>query len=145
MAKKNRTRNFCGVLQSVLGATVIYGFLYLIASVYQKGTLPASPKELYKSPLANRPGSSSDQIGSTGPSSKLFAEKINPKANWYNRPESLVVPRDNYLGKRPHVDTLANLTKLVEECRGSYENIEKMPYVYDCLKYLDEGEKEYYY
>jgi len=40
---------------------------------------------------------------------------------------------------------IANLTKLVAECRGSYEKIEKMPYVYDCLKYLDEGEKEYLY
>ncbi|KAH7410696.1 snoRNA binding protein-like protein [Cadophora sp. MPI-SDFR-AT-0126] len=145
MAKKTRVRNLCGVLQSVLAAAAIYGFLYLIAAVYQKGTLPASPKELYKNPLSNRPGASSDQIGSSGPANKLIVEKINPKANWFNRPESLVIPRDNYLGKRPHVDTLANLTKLVEECRGSYENIEKMPYVYDCLKYLDEGVKEYYY
>ncbi|KAK0121195.1 hypothetical protein ONS96_011374 [Cadophora gregata f. sp. sojae] len=145
MAKKSRTRNFCGVLQSVLAAAALYGFLYLSIAVYQKRSLPASPKELYDNPLSSRPGSFSDHIGSQGPSSKLIASKVNPKANWFNRPESLVTPRDNYLGKRPHVDTIANLTKLVEECRGSYENIEKMPYVYDCLKYLDEGTKEYYY
>ncbi|KAG4432182.1 hypothetical protein IFR05_012327 [Cadophora sp. M221] len=145
MAKKSRTRNFCGVLQSVLAAATLYGFLYLLVTVFQKGSLPASPKELYKNPLSNRPGSSSDQTGTHGPSSKLKVEKINPKANWFNRPESLVTPRDNFLGKRPHVDTIANLTKLVEECRGSYENIEKMPYVYDCLKYLDQGAKEYFY
>jgi hypothetical protein len=79
------------------------------------------------------------------PSPKLHVEKINLNANWFNRPESLVVPKDDYLGKRPDVDTVANLTRLVEECRGSYENIEKMPYVQDCLKYLETGEQEYYY
>jgi hypothetical protein len=33
----------------------------------------------------------------------------------------------------------------VEQCRGSYENIEKMPYVQDCMNYMADGEKEYYY
>ena len=151
MGKKNWARNFCGVLQSVFAAAALYGFLYLAALVYQRGSFPKSPAELYKNPPVNHhPGSSSsDAIGGSGsipfPPSKLKVEMINPNANWFNRPESLVVPRDNYLGKRPHVDTVANLTKLVEECRGSYEKIEKMPYVYDCLKYLEEGEKEYFY
>ncbi|PBP27765.1 glycosyltransferase family 32 protein, partial [Diplocarpon rosae] len=143
MAKKSRARNFCGVLQSVLAAAALYGFFYLLVTVYQKGSLPASPEELYKNPLSH-PGHA-DKTRPPGSSSKLVAEKINANANWFNRPESLVMPRDNYFGKRPHVDTVANLTKLVEECRGSYENIEKMPYVYDCLKYLAEGEEEYFY
>jgi hypothetical protein len=151
MAKKSCARNFCGVLQSVLVAAALYGFLYLSVLVFQRGSIPRSPQDLLKNPASNlRPGSSSsDSVGqSTGirlPSSKLKVENINANANWFNRPESLVVPRDNYMGKRPHVDTVANITRLVEECRGTYENIEKMPYVYDCLKYLEEGEKEYFY
>jgi hypothetical protein len=149
MAKKSCARNFWGVIQSVLVAAALYGFLYLAVLVIQRGSFPKSPADLYKSPTNHRPGSSSsDDIGSGNahlPSTKLKVEKIKPNANWFNRPESLVIPRDDYLGKRPNVDAIANLTKLVEECRGSYENIEKMPYVYDCLKYLEESEKEYFY
>ncbi len=151
MAKKSCARNFCGVLQSVFVAAILYGFLYLGVLVFQRGSIPRSPQDLLKNPTSNvRPGSSSsDSVGESAglrlPSPKLKVEKINPNANWFNRPESLVVPRDNYMGKRPHVDTVANITRLVEECRGTYENLEKMPYVYDCLKYLEEGEKEYYY
>ena len=138
MAKKSCARNSCGVLQSILVAAILYGFLYIGVLVVQRGSFPKSPKELYKNPPAIRPGSSSsDSVGqSTGvrlPSAKLKVELINSNANWFNRPESLVVPRDDYMGKRPNVDTVANLTRLVNECRGSYENIEKMPYVYDCL------------
>jgi hypothetical protein len=151
MAKKSCARSSCGVLQSILVAAALYGLLYLAVLVYQTGSLPKSAKDLYKNPVAaHRPGaSSSDNVGQSNgvqiPSAKVNVEKINPNANWFNRPESLVVPRDDYLGSRPHVDMIANLTKLVAECRGSYEKIEKMPYVYDCLKYLDEGEKEYLY
>jgi hypothetical protein len=150
MAKKSCVRNFCGVLQSVLAAAALYGFLYAGVLVFQRGSFPKSQAELYKNPAPHhRPGSSSsDSVGGSRggqPPAKLKVEKINANANWFNRPESLVVPRDDYLGKRPDVDTVANITKLVEECRGSYENIEKMPYVYDCLKYMQDGEKEYYY
>lgn len=148
MAKKSCAKNFLGVLQSVLAAAVLYGTLYLAVLVLQRGSFPKSPAELIKNPASKlHPGSSSDSIGAgVGlPSTKLKVENINPSANWFNRPESLVTPKDDFLGKRPSADTVANLTKLVEECRGSYENIGKMPYVYDCLKYLENGEKEYYF
>ena len=150
MAAKNRARNFCGVLQSILAAVALYSLLYLSVLVIQKGGIPRSPADYYKGPPAKKPpGSSLDDVGGghgvSSPSSKLKVETINANANWFNRPESLVVPKDDYMGKRPHIDVVANLTKLVEECRGSYENIEKMPYVYDCLKFLEDGEHEYYY
>ncbi|KAF8458201.1 hypothetical protein BDZ91DRAFT_666065 [Kalaharituber pfeilii] len=61
------------------------------------------------------------------------------------RPESLVVPKDDYLGPRPHVDTYANYTRLIEVCRGSLTGLEKMRNVYDCLKYLAERESDYYF
>jgi hypothetical protein len=150
MAKKSWARNICGVLQSVLAAAALYGFLYLAVLVFQKGSFPRSPAELYKSPSAQAPAGSAPSRMELGsglpiPSSRLRVEKINPNANWFNRPESLVVPKDDYLGTRPNIDVVANLTKLVEECRGSYENLEKMPYVYDCMKFLATGEHEYYY
>ncbi|RDW75347.1 SnoRNA binding protein-like protein [Coleophoma cylindrospora] len=146
MAKKNIARNACTVLQILLAAAGCYSVLYMAVLVFQTGALPRSAADFYNSPTTPRPGSSSDKSGTMPlPSDKLNIEKVNPNANWFNRPESLVTPKDNFLGKRPHVDTVANLTRLVEECRGSYERIERMPFVQDCLKYLEEGEKEYYY
>jgi hypothetical protein len=149
MAKKNYVRNICAVLQSITLAAVLYGFLYLTVLVFHRGSFPRSPADLYRNAPAKVgtgvPSSDADSPLKVVPSPKLQADKININANWFNRPESLVVPKDDYMGKRPHVDTIANLTKLVEECRGSYENLEKMPYVYDCLKYLENGESEYFY
>lgn len=146
MAKRNWAKSCCGVINSILAALALYGTLYLSVLIFQKGSLPKSPSELYNKPTASHDLPSDHGSASIPPpSAKLQIEKINPNANWFNRPESLVVPKDDYLGKRPHIDTVANLTKLVEECRGSYNKIEKMPYVFDCLKYMDEGEKEYYY
>lgn len=150
MAKKNYGRNLWAVAQSITVAALLYGMLYLTVLIFHRGSLPKSAADLYNPPTT-KPGSelpSEDEAPSNGiqlPSPKLRVEKIKLHANWFNRPESLVVPKDDYLGKRPHVDTVANLTRLVEECRGSYEDLEKMPYVYDCLKYLETGEHEYYY
>lgn len=146
MAKKTCVRSAFGVLQSVLAAAALYGFLYMAVLVYQTGSLPRSPKDLYKSPTKVGDSDVLDKpVVELPPISKLRVEDINPNANWFNRPESSVVPKDDYMGKRPDVDVVANLTRLVEECRGSYEKFEKMYYVHDCMKYLDEGEKEYYY
>ncbi|KAK5290117.1 hypothetical protein LTR16_002712 [Cryomyces antarcticus] len=69
---------------------------------------------------------------------------INPNANVFNRPESAVVPRDDFLGPRPHVDTEADLHLLVEECRGTYSRTERTKNVFDCLRFLAEGEGRYY-
>lgn len=69
---------------------------------------------------------------------------INPHANVFNRPPSIVEPKDDFLGKRPHVDTVADLHMLVEECRGTYDGIEKMRNVFDCLQFLANGEEKYY-
>lgn len=146
MAKKNWARNFLGVVQSIFAAAVIYGLFYLIALIIQRGELPRSPTDLIKGPSKTHAGSPYDIPGSLpNIPSKLKVETINENANWFNRPESLVTPKDDFLGKRPHVDTIANITMLVEKCRGTYENFEKMPYVDDCLKYLEKGEHEYLY
>jgi len=70
---------------------------------------------------------------------------INPHANVYNRPSSVVEVIDAYLGKRPHVDTEADLQMLVEECRGTYAGLEKMRDVSSCLEFLAKGEGRYYH
>ncbi|KAI5204532.1 hypothetical protein E4T39_03590 [Aureobasidium subglaciale] len=70
---------------------------------------------------------------------------INPHANVFNRPSSAVVPRDDFFGPRPHVDTEADIEMLVEECRGSYEGVEKMRDVFSCLEFLSTREDKYYH
>ncbi|KAG9246634.1 snoRNA binding protein-like protein [Calycina marina] len=141
MAKISCVRNFFGVLQSVAAAALLYVFLYSGVLVFQRGSFPKSPVDLVKNPVAKP----STDNGTPMIPNKLRVEKINPHANWFNRPESMVTANDDYLGKRPHINTVANLTRLVEMCRGSYENIEKMPYVQKCMKYMAEKESEYYY
>ncbi|TKA49285.1 hypothetical protein B0A49_13141 [Cryomyces minteri] len=69
---------------------------------------------------------------------------INPNANVFNRPESAVVPRDDFLGPRPDVDTEADLRLLIEECRGTYSEVERAKNIFDCLRFLAEGEGRYY-
>lgn len=143
MAKKNFVRNSCGIIQSILAAAILYGLLYLAVLAYQRGAFPRTAADFYEGSSAHQP----EHVSSPSETyiRLLEAKKVNINANWLNRPESLVVPRDDYMGKRLHVDTVANLTRLVHECRGSYENKERMPYVNDCLRYLKNGEKEYLY
>ncbi|KAF2224533.1 hypothetical protein BDZ85DRAFT_281116 [Elsinoe ampelina] len=69
---------------------------------------------------------------------------INPHANVFNRPSNIVEPKDDFLGKRPHIDTVADLNMLVEACRGTYDGIEKMRNVFDCLQFMAQGEDKYF-
>ncbi len=51
--------------------------------------------------------------------------------------------RDDYLGTRPHVDTIANLTYLVEQCR-EIEDGGGVDDVVNCLSILEHGGNEYF-
>ena len=53
------------------------------------------------------------------------------------------VVHDDYLGTRPHVDTIANLTFLVEQCR-EVEDGGGVDDVINCLSILEHAEKEYF-
>ncbi|KAF3902506.1 hypothetical protein ABW21_db0204239 [Orbilia brochopaga] len=66
-------------------------------------------------------------------------------AAFAGRPDSLVVANDAYLGVRPHADTFANFTRMVEVCRGSMEGLERMKYVYECMEYLHRKHDDYNY
>ena len=50
---------------------------------------------------------------------------------------------DDYLGTRPHVDTIANLTFLVDKCREIEEG-GGVDDVVNCLSILEHGENEYF-
>ena len=62
---------------------------------------------------------------------------------WPNVSNHTSVVHDDYLGIRPHVDTIANLTFLVEQCRD-VEDGGGVDDVINCLLILEHAEKEYF-
>lgn len=147
MAEGNKRHAFCTLLKNLTLAAVLYASIYGIITLAKdpgaaKGKLgiPAllgktGPTELVKTTKAGI------QVKFAG-SSKTVT--INPHANVFNRPVTTVKIKDDYMGPRPHVDTEADLKLLVEECRGTYDGLEKMRNVYDCLKFFADEEERYY-
>lgn len=146
MGERSFAKGVCALVKNLLLAAMLYGGLYSIFYVYQNGTEPVKSR-LFKDRPAELPSDRIDlpttQIDL--PPSTIRLEKINPNANWFNRPVSLAKIKYDYMGERPNIDTVANLTRLVDACRGSYEKQEKMHNVQDCMKYLDKEEKDYFY
>lgn len=150
MGKRVFGTNLHGLQRVALLISAFIGVIWL--SVFlNRSALASLASDLHQStaPKTLPVSNSSHDIELLAPTISAKAQKIfkdvKPNANWYNRPESIVVPKDDYMGNRPNVDTIANLTRLVEKCRGSYERLERMPYVHDCLKYLELGEADYFY
>jgi hypothetical protein len=122
----------------------IYGIIAMVSdpSVAARGKIgipgllgKAGPTELIKTTKAGV------QVKFAG-TDKMIT--INPHANVFNRPVTAVKIKDDYMGPRPHVDTEADIQMLIEECRGTYEGIEKMRRPYDCLKFFADAEDRYY-
>ena len=147
MADGRKRHAFCTLLKNLTLAAIVYGSIYGI--IY----------------LAKDPGAAKGKLGipallgKTGPTELIKTTKsgiqvkfagssktvnINPHANVFNRPVTAVKIKDDYMGRRPHVDTEADLKLLVEECRGTYDGLEKMRNVYDCLKFFADEEERYY-
>ena len=148
MAEGSRLRAAFTLVKNLALAALLYAAIYGIInlvsdpSVAARGKIgipgflnKAGPTELIKS------SKSGVQVKFAGTDKPVT---INPHANVFNRPVTAVKVKDDYLGPRPHVDTEANLNMLVEECRGSYEGIEKMRKPFDCLKFFAEDEDKYY-
>ncbi len=148
MADGSRLRAVFTLLKNLTLAALLYAAIFTIISLASdpsaaKGKIgiPAfldktGPTELVKTTK------SGIQVKFAGTSKTVT---INPHANVFNRPLSAVKTRDDYMGKRPHVDTEADMHMLVEECRGTYAGLEKMRRPYDCLKFFAEEEDRYYH
>lgn len=143
----SRLSAFLTLFRNLVLAALFYGLLFLIVQVakapkHAKGRL-GIPAFLDKSGPADiiKTTSSGVKVKFAASSSSVT---INPHANVFNRPKSAVVPDDGYLGKRPHIDTEADLELLVEECRGTYAGLEKMRNVFECLQFLEHGEERYF-
>lgn len=148
MAKETRSRlsSLCTIIRNLFFAGIFYGAIYGIILLAKK---PGAVKGKLGIPAFLDKSGPADIIQTTSNGVKVkFAATsslvtINPHANVFNRPVSAVMPRDDYLGQRPHVDTEANLQMLVDECRGTYEGLEKMRNVLACLQFLDQDQARY--
>jgi hypothetical protein len=144
---RSRIAGLCVLLRNLLLAALLYASIFGIIILARN---PGRVKGKLGIPALMDKSGPADIIKTTKSGVKVkFAATsssvtINPHANVFNRPNSLVKPRDDYLGQRPHVDTEADLHMLVEECRGTYLGIEKMRNVFECLQFLDKGEERYY-
>lgn len=149
MAEGSKVRAAFTLLKNLALAALLYAAIYGIInmvsdpSVAARGKIgipgflnKAGPTELIKS------SKSGVQVKFAGTDKTVT---INPHANVFNRPVTAVKVKDDYMGPRPHVDTEADLNMLVEECRGSYEGLEKMRRPFDCLKFFAEEEDRYYH
>ena len=152
MVDASRARGYVLLLRNIVLAAVLYSLFYTIVWVFQN---PQHTTNKLHIPLPFQGSDTGDLVIPDGisPSQSSVRVKlaglsrmitIQPHANVFNRPKSAVASRDAYMGARPHVDTEADLPYLVEQCRGSYDKLEKMRNVYDCLKLLADGEDRYY-
>lgn len=161
MVDSTRTRTVLTLVRNLTLAVFLYGAIFAVVEIARTGSIK-SVTSFRPSRFRARPSTSSavDPANGlrpfSGPNDAGRREVeitvggivtrvwIDPHANVFNRPQSLVVPKDGYLGLRPHVDTVANLPLLVERCRGSMEGLERMRNLSACLDYLAHGEAEYY-
>ena len=161
MADSPGARNFVVLLRNLVLAVVLYGAIFAGIELLRTGSIesiaglrrasfrtrPSRTPPLERiaalKPLRGSHGHSSQEIEYTV-GDVVAKAWIDPHANSFNRPESLVVPKDDYLGRRPHVDIVANLPLLVEQCRGTLDGLERMRNVSACLDYLARREEEYY-
>lgn len=68
---------------------------------------------------------------------------VETKTPWPKASNYPTEMHDGYLGTRPHVDTIANLTFLVDQCR-EIENAGGVDDVVQCLSILEHAEDEYF-
>lgn len=150
MVEGGRARAICSLLRNLFLAAALYATIYSTIQLAHDPSARAKAKEHVPAFMNTPEGIKPEVLKHTqdgvkvklGVSSKSVT--INPHANVFNRPGSAVMPRDDFYGPRPHVDTEADLQMLVEECRGSYAGIEKMRNVFECFRFLADGENRYY-
>lgn len=152
MPEGSRARRFLAILRNLILFALLYATIWGIVEFARN---PASAKSRLRVPSILdktlpsklRPGKVISENSGNVAVQFMGHKKIisiNPYANIFNRPQSAVIAKDDYLGPRPHVDTEADINLLVEECRGTYEGIDKMRNVFDCLQFFANDEKRYY-
>lgn len=150
MLDESRARTICSLIRNLLLAAILYATIYGTIQLAQDSSARAKAKQ-HVPVFLLRPGEVQADVAKQTQSAlhvqiagTTKSASINPHANVFNRPSSAVAPRDDFLGPRPHVDTEADLQMLVEECRGTYDGIEKMRNVFDCLAFLANDQNRYY-
>lgn len=150
MVDGRRNRKICSLVRNFILAAVLYTVIYSSIHVACDAWAEAKAEETTSIPLywAKVNESSTAQPSSDETEVKLASltktVTPSPHADTFDRPPGAVMPKDDFLGPRPHPDTVANLSMLVEECRGSYIGLEKMRNVFDCLQFLAYGQARYH-
>ncbi|KAJ6261078.1 hypothetical protein Dda_3743 [Drechslerella dactyloides] len=139
---KDVQRPAARALQTVRNLLVAVA-VYILVTVTLQTLLYGSPTST--SPPPPPSGNLQSPVSPPSPSSSSASPSNGELAAFAARPDSLVVANDAYMGTRPHADTFANFTRLLEVCRGSQGGLERMKYVYECMEYLTNARSDYYY
>lgn len=70
---------------------------------------------------------------------RQHAPHTDTDLTWFNRTENMDIAKDDYLGPRPHVDTVANLALLVDRC-NEVDGGKGVDDVVNCLSYLSNND-----
>ncbi|KAI9884081.1 MAG: hypothetical protein M1823_004130 [Watsoniomyces obsoletus] len=157
MPEHGKARTVLALLRNLGLAVLLYGAIFAVVEWSRTGSIdsiarlqpsrlrsrPSPPPSLVDParPAILGPAGREVEITRNGVRTKAW---LNPHANSFNRPKNSTTRKDDYLGPRPHVDTVANLPMLVERCRGSLAKLEMMRNVSSCMTFLAQNEHEYY-
>ncbi len=157
MAEHGKARTVLALVRNLGLAVLLYGAIFAVVEWSRTGSVdsiaglrPAQWRSRTSPPPSLVDPARPALLGPAGREVEITREGvrtkawINPHANSFNRPQSSITPKDDYLGPRPHVDTVANLPMLVERCRGSLTGLELMRNVSSCMTFLVQNEHEYY-
>jgi hypothetical protein len=141
-------RGTAALVRNLLVAAMLYATIFTIVEVVQTGRAVSAEYLIRKKLKSDDSIPEGVPVAPSlhgEPPANFRLETINPRANWFNRPLSTIEFRDDYLGPRPDVDLVANLTRLVEACRGSYERLDKMFDRKACFEYINNRADDYLY
>lgn len=115
------TRKFYSLARNLFFTVVLCGALYSLNGLGGRSTVSRH----IKAPTCQN-------------SSGIDIKSLSPKVLNYT-----IEMHDDYLGPRPHVSTIANLTFLVKQCRELEDG--GVDDVVNCLSVLEHAEKEYFF
>lgn len=75
----------------------------------------------------------------------ILKERHAASGGRYHSTVPMLQGNDAYLGRRPHLETVANITMLVEICTGTYEHKEHVRNIAQCMDFLANKQDQYLY
>lgn len=131
------------VLTRLLLASTVCAFVYGSLHVYQTSQWSSINRHIFRNPPASRMNETSPRPAVTPHNEVNGSHKvIGGTPTWLASP---IPTKVAYMGARPHADTIANLTRVIQKCSGSPVDEATVCRIQDCMDYLASFESDYYF